>query len=124
MHRPGDNPYQCGQGYNCPPPTLTLDPYTPFGNRFVDVGAGGPAPFTFTVSTNATWLKSSITKGSINPNNPEQRVFFSVPDWSKVSGTQTAVITFTATASGQPKLVTTVMFYATHTSVASGFKGE
>ncbi|TCD68567.1 hypothetical protein EIP91_010492 [Steccherinum ochraceum] len=119
---PGDNPHQCDLGYNCPPPSISLDNFTPFGNRFVDVGAGGPAPFTFTVSVNASWLTASEKKGSISPQNPEQRVFFSV-DWSKVSGAQSAQITFTATAKGQPDLVTTVGFTANNTVVASGFKG-
>ncbi|KAG8962878.1 hypothetical protein FRC03_003665, partial [Tulasnella sp. 419] len=38
---PGDNPYQCDRGYNCPPPTLrTFEPYTPRQSRYIDVSAG------------------------------------------------------------------------------------
>lgn len=120
--RPGDNPNQCSAGYNCPPPSITLDNFVPAGNRFIDVGAGGPTPFTFTITTNASWLKPSITKGSISPNSPEQRVFFSV-DWSKVSGTQNAQIMFTAVASKQPNLAVPVGFTAVNNAVPSGFKG-
>lgn len=120
--RPGDNPNQCAQGYGCPPPSLSLDNFVPFGNRYIDVGSGGPAPFTFTATSNASWLHLSPTKGSISPSNPEQRVFASV-DWSKVSGAQQAMITFTAVASGQPNLVQTVGFTATHNTVPSSFKG-
>ncbi|KAF8889120.1 hypothetical protein BD779DRAFT_1662212 [Infundibulicybe gibba] len=112
---PGDNPNQCAQGYSCPPPSISLDNFAPFGNRFIDVGAGGPAPFTFTASSNASWLKLSPTHGSISPTAPEQR--------STPAGVSNAVITFTATASKQPPLVVTAMFSATKSSVPSGFKG-
>ncbi|KAF8889126.1 hypothetical protein BD779DRAFT_1672064 [Infundibulicybe gibba] len=120
---PGDNPNQCSQGYNCPPPSLSLDNFAPFGNRFVDVGAGGPVPFTFTASSNASWVKLSVTHGSISPTAPEQRVFVSA-DWNQLpAGVSNAVITFTATASKQPSLAVPVMFSATKSSVPSGFKG-
>ncbi|KAG6844601.1 hypothetical protein H0H93_016434, partial [Arthromyces matolae] len=33
---PGDMPNQCTQGYNCPYPTVTLDNFDTFGNRYVD----------------------------------------------------------------------------------------
>ena len=120
--RPGDNPNQCGQGYNCPPPTVTLDPFMPFGNVFVDVGAGGPNPFTFTAVSNASWLILTPSKGSVSPSQPEQRVFVSV-DWSKLTGVGTAQITFTATASKQPASMVPVMVVANHTTVPSGFSG-
>ncbi|KAH8077106.1 hypothetical protein BXZ70DRAFT_708274 [Cristinia sonorae] len=119
---PGDMLNQCALGYNCGPPTLTLDPFTPAGNRFVDIGAAGPNPFTFTVTTNASWLKPSVTKGSISTKNTEDRIFFT-PDWSKVSGAQTAQITFTATSSSQPTLVQSVLFVANKTVVPGNFKG-
>lgn len=125
FHRPGDNPNQCAQGYSCPPPSITLDNFSPISNRYIDVGAGGPAPFTFTTSSNVSWLTLTPAKGSISPNAPEQRVFISVPDWSKLSaGLNSAQITFTATSSGQPALAVPVMFYATKNAPASGFKGE
>lgn len=120
--RPGDNPNQCTQGYNCPPPTLSIDPFVPSGNRFVDVGVGGPNPFTFTVTNSAPWLNISPNKGSVSPSSPEQRVFFSV-DWSKVTTTQATTVTFTAVSPGQPNLITTLTFTANHTSVPSDFKG-
>ncbi|KAH8079833.1 hypothetical protein BXZ70DRAFT_1050614, partial [Cristinia sonorae] len=119
---PGDNPYQCALGYNCPPPSVSLDNFTPFANRYIDIGAGGPNSFTFTVSVNATWLKPSVTKANISPKNPEQRVFFTV-DWTKVTGSQFAQITFNATAKGQSNAVQTVGFYANNTVVPSSFKG-
>ncbi|KAI0324107.1 hypothetical protein GY45DRAFT_1331893 [Cubamyces sp. BRFM 1775] len=119
---PGDNVNNCAAGYGCGNPALTIDPFLPAGNRYVDVGAGGPTPFTFTVTSNASWAKLSSTKGSISPNNPEQRVFLSV-DWSKVTGVETAVITFTATAKGQPQLSVPVTLTANHTVVPSDFKG-
>ena len=101
---------------------MSLDNFTPFGNRFVDVGAGGPNPFTFSVATNATWLTPSVTKGSISTQNPEERVFFNV-DWSKVTGVQFAQIAITAVAKGQPNLVQTIGFIANKTTVPSDFKG-
>ncbi|KAG6840546.1 hypothetical protein C0991_005863 [Blastosporella zonata] len=122
---PGDNPNQCAQGYSCPYPTVTLDPYSPFGNLYIDVGAGGPAPFTWNVTSNATWAVASLTKGSISPSNTEERVFISVKDWdSLVVGANTAVFTFTAIASGQPPLAVPVTLVATkQAALPNGFKG-
>ncbi|TCD67740.1 hypothetical protein EIP91_011982 [Steccherinum ochraceum] len=119
---PGDMLNQCSLGYNCPAPTVTLDPFTPAGNRFVDIGAAGPNSFTFTVSTNATWLAISTAKGSISTKNTEERIFLT-PDWSKISGVETAQINFTATSSNQPALAQSVIFVANNTGVPSGFKG-
>ncbi|KDR78329.1 hypothetical protein GALMADRAFT_138431 [Galerina marginata CBS 339.88] len=121
---PGDNPNQCSQGYSCPPPTVTVDNFSPIVDRYIDVGAGGPTPFTFTVTGNVTWLKFSTSKGSISPSTPEQRVFVSVADWSKLSaGSNFAQVTFTATASGQPALAVPVMVVAVKNTPSSGFKG-
>lgn len=101
---------------------MTIDPFVPTGNRFIDVGAGGPTPFTFTVTSNASWVNISPSKGSISPSNPEQRVFLSV-DWSKVSGVQTAALTFTATPQNQSRLSVSATLTANHTVVPSDFKG-
>ncbi|KAJ3551132.1 hypothetical protein NM688_g4903 [Phlebia brevispora] len=120
---PGDNPNQCSQGYNCPPFTMTFDSFVPFGNRYIDVGAGGPAPFTFTASSNVSWLQLSPAKGSISPSQPEQRVFVSV-DWSQLpEGVAFATITFDATATGQPLLSVPVSFVANKTVVPDDFHG-
>ena len=121
--RPGDNPNQCSQGYSCPPPTLTIDPFVPFGSRFIDVGAGGPNPFTFTASSNVSWLNLSPNKGSVSPSNPETRVFASV-DWSQVSGVEYAIINFDATVPGQPGMIAQAYFVANKTIVPSDFKGK
>ncbi|EIW56479.1 uncharacterized protein TRAVEDRAFT_49304 [Trametes versicolor FP-101664 SS1] len=119
---PGDNQFNCALGYGCGNPALTIDPFVPAGNRFVDVGAGGPTPFTFTVTSNSSWVKISPSKGSISPSSPEQRVFFSV-DWNKVSGVQTAAITFTASPQNQTQLSVPITLTANHTAVPSGFHG-
>ncbi|KAF8900166.1 hypothetical protein CPB84DRAFT_1847416 [Gymnopilus junonius] len=123
---PGDNPNQCSAGYNCGPPTLTIDNFSPIANRYVDVGAGGPAPFTFSVSSNVTWLQFSPSKGSISPNSPEQRVFFNV-DWSKLSaGNSFAQISFSASAPGEfplgPEQIS-VVFVATKNTPSSFVEG-
>ena len=104
---------------------MSLNNYDAFGNRFVDVGAGGPASFTFTVASNATWVRLSTTKGSVSPKSPETRVYASVADWSKLSdGANAAVLTFTATSRGYPALSVNVNFVATKNTVPSDFKGE
>ncbi|KAF8999865.1 hypothetical protein BDQ17DRAFT_1427597 [Cyathus striatus] len=121
---PGDNPNQCSQGYSCPPPTMAIDNFSPIANRYIDVGAGGPIGFTFTVSSNVSWLSVSPSKGTVNAqNSPEQRVFAS-PDWSKLpNGQSNALLTFNATASGQPPLTVTVMFNAQKNALPGDFKG-
>ncbi|THV03529.1 hypothetical protein K435DRAFT_835829 [Dendrothele bispora CBS 962.96] len=97
---PGDNPNNCADG--C---ALTLDPFDPITNRFIDVGAGGPAPFTFNVSSNVSWLDFSMTQGSISPDHPEQRVWVSVSNWDKLEdGDNLAMITITPTAPNGPEL--------------------
>ena len=102
---------------------MTMDPFIPFGNRFIDVGAGGPAPFTFVASSNASWLKLSPSKGTIDPSNPEQRVFVTV-EWSQISGIEYATISFNATATGQPLLTVPVNFIANKTVVPADFHGK
>lgn len=109
--------------YSCPPPTLTLDPYVPFGNRYIDVGAGGPSPFTFTATTNVSWLKLSPSSGSISPSNPEIRMFASV-DWDQVTGAELGQITFNAVIPGQPDMSTPAYFLANKTVVPTGFTGN
>lgn len=110
-------------GYSCPPAILTLDPYVPFNSRFIDIGAAGPSPFTFTASSNVSWLIITPDKGSVSPSNPELRVEATV-DWSKVDGLQTAQINFNATAQGQPTLNVPAFFVANHTVAPSSFKGK
>ncbi len=102
---------------------MSLDSFVTFGNRYIDVSAGGPAPFTFTVTSNVSWLQLSQTKGSISPSSSEQRIFVSA-DWSQITGAEIATITFTATAANQPPLVQTVGFTANHTTIPSGFTGK
>ncbi|KAI0946298.1 hypothetical protein AcV7_010311 [Taiwanofungus camphoratus] len=119
---PGDNMYQCAAGYSCPNPTLTIDPYLPAGNRYFDIGAGGPTPFTFTATSNASWLTLSPAQASISPSSPEQRVFATV-DWSKVTGVESALISFNATVQDQPPMSFTATLIANHTEVPSGFTG-
>ncbi|KAI0772419.1 hypothetical protein BD413DRAFT_545266 [Trametes elegans] len=119
---PGDNKNNCAQGYGCPNPSLALDPFVPAGNRFVDVSAGGPTPFTFTVASNVSWLDIAPAKGSISPSAPEKRVFISV-NWDKVTGAETALLTFNATADDQPPLSVAVTFTANHTVLPPDFKG-
>ncbi|KAH7905930.1 hypothetical protein BJ138DRAFT_1183402 [Hygrophoropsis aurantiaca] len=135
---PGDNMNDCAQGYSCPNPTMTLDPYVPFQNRYIDVGAGGPIPFDFTVTSNASWFSIATTQGSTSPSvsgsislgAPEQRVFLSVSDWSQVEGVQTVVVNFNATTSnynltkvGEEVLSVPVTFVVNHTVPAEGFSG-
>ncbi|KAJ6625989.1 hypothetical protein B0H10DRAFT_2430075 [Mycena sp. CBHHK59/15] len=121
---PGDNQFQCGQMFNCPPPTVNIDQFDPIPNRFIDVGAGGPAPFTFTATVNASWLTLSATHGSISPSNTEQRIFATV-DWSQLpAGLSEAAINFTATSGNPPtKQMTPAFIVANKTDVPAGFKG-
>ncbi|RPD63354.1 hypothetical protein L227DRAFT_386788 [Lentinus tigrinus ALCF2SS1-6] len=119
---PGDNMNNCAQGYGCPNPSISIDPFVPAGNRFVDVSAGGPTPFTFNATSNASWLDISPAKGSISASSPEQRVFLDV-DWTKVTSAESAVITFAANVQNQPPMSVTVTFTANKTVVPSGFSG-
>ncbi|KAJ7488053.1 hypothetical protein FB451DRAFT_1126447 [Mycena latifolia] len=121
---PGDNQFQCANGFNCPPPTIFIDQFDPIPNRFIDVGAGGPTPFTFTATSNASWLTVSPAHGSISPANTEQRVFASV-DWSQLGeGLNDATITFTAVSGTPPtSLVVPAFIVVNKTSVPAGFKG-
>jgi hypothetical protein len=129
---PGDNMFDCANGYNCGPDTLTLDSFNPFGNTFVDVGSAGPNSFDFVVASNVSWVKFSQTKGSISPDNTETRVFISVDDWSAV-GDGLATITINATATSNVKALTNIAFatssvqvylVANHTTVPSDFHGR
>ncbi|KZT03278.1 glycoside hydrolase family 115 protein [Laetiporus sulphureus 93-53] len=119
---PGDNQYQCAQGYSCPNPSLSIDPYLPSGNRYFDIGAGGPVPFNFTATSNVTWVTMSPVAGYISPDAPEQRVFATV-DWSQLSSTEIALITFEAYPQGQPSMSLTATLTANYTQVPNNFTG-
>lgn len=67
-------------------------------------------------------MKLSSTGGNISPEAPEQRVFLEV-DWSRVTGAQTAVVTFTAKAEGQASMSVPVSFTANHTVPPGDFHG-
>ncbi|KAJ2936125.1 hypothetical protein H1R20_g971, partial [Candolleomyces eurysporus] len=122
---PGDNRHNCRDGYNCADWTLTINNFDDFNNRYIDIGAGGPASFQFTAVANASWVRLSTSRGSISPRNKvEERVFVSVADWSQLQdGANPAKITFTATSSGYQPLAVSVNFVATKNVLPSGFKG-
>ncbi|KAK0445619.1 glycoside hydrolase family 115 protein [Desarmillaria tabescens] len=106
--------------------TIVLDSFDTFPNRFIDVGAGGPVPFTFSITTNVSWVALNATHGEVSPEDPEQRVYVSVSDWNTLdAGDSYANITFTAHADGQPDLSVPVFFVAHNTmpSLASDFSG-
>ncbi|KIY66773.1 glycoside hydrolase family 115 protein [Cylindrobasidium torrendii FP15055 ss-10] len=122
---PGDNPNQCAQGYSCPPPSITIDAFDVFGNKYVDVGAGGPKAFTFNVSTNASWLTVEPAGGSVSADSPESRVFLSV-DWDQLeAGSTSAVATFKSLDEDQHSLSVGVTVVASNTkpSVPADFTG-
>lgn len=113
--------------YNCPSPTVTLDPFNPFGNVYLVLGAGGPVPFTWNATSNATWLEISSTSGSLSTTTQEQKIFLSIPDWSQVSpGSTLAQINFTAVAANQSDLIVPVMVEATNNlgGVPTNFTGS
>ncbi|KAJ2928398.1 hypothetical protein H1R20_g8706, partial [Candolleomyces eurysporus] len=122
---PGDNRNNCDLGYNCPDWTLTIDNFDDFKDRYIDIGAGGPASFQFTAVANASWVRFSTSRGTISPRNKvEQRVFVGVADWSQLQdGANAAKITFTATSSGYQPSTVNVSFVATKNVLPSGFKG-
>ena len=120
---PGDMPNQCDLGYNCPSPSLVLDSFDVFGSRYVEVGAGGPNPFTFTATSDASWLSISPNSGSVSPEEPETRVFFTVQDWDAIQGNATAKVTFTANADGQKPASFAVDIVAVHNTVPDDFQG-
>ncbi|CAE6427189.1 unnamed protein product [Rhizoctonia solani] len=123
---PGDNSNQCEQGYNCPPPSLPpLDPYVPTKTRYIDVSAGGPNPFSWAASSNASWITISPSSGNVSPSKPETRLTLSV-DWSKLGkSTGYAAVTVKSAASKQVGAATsvTVNLVAYGRSPSSGFRG-
>ncbi|KAI1787415.1 hypothetical protein LXA43DRAFT_713060 [Ganoderma leucocontextum] len=119
---PGDDKYNCASGISCGNAALSIDAFNPYGNCFVDISAGGPAPFTFDTTTNVSWVKVSPSSGSISTSSPEQRVYLSV-DWSKVTGQQWAKISFKATPQGLKTQTTSIALKADHTVPAKGFHG-
>ena len=103
---------------------MSLESFSVFPNRFVDVGAGGPSSFNFEVSSNVSWIETSPSSGSISPTNPEERVFLNVRDWSSLgNGVNTAQIIFTGKATGQPSMSVTVFLKAAKMSVFGNFHG-
>ena len=107
----------------CPTAVISLDTYVPFNSRHIDIRAGGPAPFTFTATSNVSWLILTPNQGSVAQSNPEVRVEATV-DWSQVDGMQTAQINFNATAEGQMPMSVPVFSVANHTVAPVGITGK
>ncbi|EJD06965.1 uncharacterized protein FOMMEDRAFT_102997 [Fomitiporia mediterranea MF3/22] len=118
---PGPNLLSCSMSDTCPTAVISLDPYVPLNSRYIDVGAGGPSPFTFTATSNVSWLTLTPAEGSVSPSNPEVRVEATV-DWSQVDGSQAAQINFNASANGQMPMSVPVFFVANRTVAPQGFK--
>ncbi|KAH6897655.1 hypothetical protein BKA70DRAFT_1528898 [Coprinopsis sp. MPI-PUGE-AT-0042] len=120
---PGDNKNNCGNGYNCGDPTLTLDNFDVFGSKYLDIGSGGPSEFQYTITANSTWVKISQNKGTIKQGQ-ENRIYFSVANWNALpAGRNAAVVSIVATASGQKPMTVRANFVAIKNTVSSGFKG-
>jgi hypothetical protein len=121
-----DNPNQCAQGYNCPPPTLpTLDPYLPGGTRWIDISAGGPNAFDWVAKSSAAWLSLSPSSGSISTQKTDQRMEVGA-NWNQApSGVSHATVTVTATdpTKKQPPLSVTLSVVANKTTIPGSFKG-
>ncbi|KAL1720290.1 GH115 alpha-glucuronidase [Schizophyllum commune] len=121
---PGDNPYQCAKGYDCGDPTIYIDRYSPSSDRYVDVSAGGPAPFSWNVTSNASWVSTSIEGGDISPDSKEARLYLTVNDWSAVNGTSYAQLTFVAISSIDDPLTVNLTLIAYNPGApAEGFTG-
>lgn len=121
---PGDNMFDCAAMFSCPNPVLlTFDPFIPAGNRYIDIGAGGPASFSWTISADQKWVKFSQTSGSISPSKSETRVFVSI-DWNSVpSSSAIANINLNATSKGQQDMNQPIGVVTNKTAVPSGFHG-
>ena len=72
---PGDNQYNCADGYNCPDPSLKpLNRYDGDQKRRIWVSAGDSNPFSFSATTNVSWLSvehrlATLESGSTTSNN-------------------------------------------------------
>jgi len=104
---------------------LTVESFDTFGNRYFDIGAGGPDPFEFSISANVSWLSFSDSSGSISSDEPETRIYVSVSDWSQVVSTGYAAITVKGTVDGEKPASASIMFAArnTQSELSSGFQG-
>lgn len=81
---PGDNRFNCAQGYNCGNPTLMkMDPYGA-SERWVEVASGGPSGVKWTAHANETWVQVSPSGGWIEGDgSTDTRCNISI-DWSFV----------------------------------------
>ncbi|KAH9922243.1 glycoside hydrolase family 115 protein [Fomitopsis serialis] len=104
---PGDNQYDCAQGYGCPNPTVTIDPALQLHGDYQRVMVDPVA---------VIWLR--LTECT------EQYVYASV-DWSQLEDTTSAnaFVNFNATAANQPMMSQQVYFTANYTSAPSDFTG-
>ncbi|KAL5526415.1 hypothetical protein ACEPAF_8138 [Sanghuangporus sanghuang] len=119
---PGPNLVSCSMSDTCPAAVISLDTYAPLDSRYIDIGAGGPFPFAFTASSNASWLTLIPSEGYVSPSNTEVRVQATV-DWDQVVGSEIAQINFNATSEGQMPMSIPVFLVANRTVAPEGFKG-
>lgn len=112
---PGDNQYNCPDGYNCPPLTLpSLSRYSAQPSRWVDVSSGSWVDFAYNVTANVSWISLTPSNGWVAANgSADCRVEVSV-NWDAVPANATssmlyAGITFTPTPTEFSNSSTTVL---------------
>jgi len=64
----------------------SFDSYMPDPNQYLDISAGGPGSFGWTINVTGDLIKVSQLSGTVTRATPEQRVEISI-DWDKVNGT-------------------------------------
>ncbi|KAJ1554949.1 hypothetical protein HK096_011311 [Nowakowskiella sp. JEL0078] len=105
---PGDNKFQCSQGYNCPPPTLQT--FETFGvkSRWIDVFNRGPKSIPFKATPSHNWIKISPSQGTFKDNSQETRLTITI-DWNSVpANTTSGTILISSTAALTTNVTVTV----------------
>ncbi|KAJ3120421.1 hypothetical protein HK098_004595 [Nowakowskiella sp. JEL0407] len=118
---PGDNRFQCSQGYNCPPPTLPKLERYGVQTKWIDVFNRGTSDITFTATPSASWLKVSPASGTLMKGKQEQRLTVSV-SWAEIpAGTTSGTIVVNSTAALTTAVTITVPI--NNQAAPSGFTG-
>jgi hypothetical protein len=80
---PGDNRFNCVQGYNCGDPVLPrMDPYGQ--SRWVMVASGGPSGVNWSATANVSWVRVDPAEGWVEGDGSTDTTCNITIDWSAV----------------------------------------
>ncbi|KAH7092464.1 hypothetical protein FB567DRAFT_435039 [Paraphoma chrysanthemicola] len=110
---PGDDMYHTGSSS-----TLVFTPFDPYGvsSQWIDIFSTGTEPFSWNITTNATFVSFSQSSGTISPNGTTDVRIWATVDWENTPAGSGNVEIIVTPSEAQPTLFIKQTLYGTQYS--------